>query len=118
MTPRAFRAIPPAQNPSPQPAGSAATVATTLTVASALSIGSNLVEVRRGRMTLPGAVLNGLVKGAAASLILAGTRRTTAPQVVLAAVVLGGAGFLIDSAMKTAEDRIAVRPSAHPYRAA
>jgi hypothetical protein len=117
MDPRAFMAIPPAQNPAPQPAASAA-VATTLTVASALSIGSNLVEVRRGRMTLPGAVLNGLVKGAAASLILAGTRRTTVPQVVLAAVVLGGAGFLIDSTMKTAEDRVAARPSAHPDRAA
>jgi hypothetical protein len=117
MTAFASTANPPAHNPAKPLAGSAAAIATSLTIASALAIGSNLVDVRRGSMTLPGAVLNGLVKGAAASLILAGTRRTTVGQVVLAAAALAGTGFLIDSTMKTPEGRVAVRPSADADRA-
>lgn len=73
---------------------------TTLVISSAVSVGSNLVDVRNQSMTLPQAVLNGLFKGAAASLILHVTSRSTPLQVTMAAGVLAAAGFLIDSAMK------------------
>jgi len=76
------------------------TVVTTLTLASAVSIGSNMLDVQNGSMTMPQAILNGVAKGTAATLILNTTARSTALQVVLAAGILGGAGYLIDSAMK------------------
>lgn len=76
------------------------TVLTTLTIASAVSIGSNVRDVQNGVMTMPQAVLNGMVKGTAATLILDLTTRSTALQVALAAGILAGAGYMIDSAMK------------------
>lgn len=76
------------------------TVAATLTIASAFSIGSNMVDVQNGGMTFPQAITNGVVKGVAASLILNVTARSTAIQVVFTAGVLATAGYLIDSAMK------------------
>ncbi len=76
------------------------TVASTLTIASAVSIGSNMVDVRNGAMTLPEAVANGVVKGTAATLIINATARSTVLQVVLSAAVLAGAGYAIDSLMK------------------
>lgn len=78
----------------------AGTIITTLTIASAVTIGSNIVDVQNGSMTMPQAVLNGVVKGTAASIILNATLRSTALQVVMAAGILAGAGYLIDSAMK------------------
>jgi hypothetical protein len=88
-------AIPPAQRPPAMP------LLTTLTIAGAVAVGSNMVDVQNRVMTVPQAVLNGLAKGAAATLILGVTNRSTPLQVVLAAGVLAGAGYLIDSAMKT-----------------
>lgn len=79
---------------------SATGVTTTLTIASALSIGSNLVAVGRGDITMPQALLNGVAKGAAATLVLSAFRRTTVMQVVMTVFVLGGAGYLIESAMR------------------
>jgi hypothetical protein len=76
------------------------TLLTTLTIASAVSIGSNMVDVQNDSMTVPQAVLNGVVKGAAATLILNTAARNTVLQVALAGGVLAGAGYLIDSAMK------------------
>ncbi len=76
------------------------TIAATLTIASAASIGSNMVDVKNGSMTVGEAVLNGVVKGTAATVILNATARSTTLQVVLAASVLAGAGFVIDSMMK------------------
>ena len=90
------------------------TLAATLTIASALSIGSNMVDVRNGAMTTGQAVLNGVAKGTAASLIIAETSRSTTLQVVMAAAVLGSAGFLIDTAMKKNKEelcRIEVSPA-------
>ena len=78
----------------------AGTIITTLTIASAVTIGSNMVDVQNGSMTMPQAVLNGVVKGTAATLILDATARSTVLQVAMAAGVLAGAGYLIDSAMK------------------
>lgn len=76
------------------------TKSTTLTIASAFSIGfHNMVDVQNGAMSIPQAILNGLAKGAAASLILNATARSTALQVVMAAGVLAGTGYLVDSAM-------------------
>lgn len=72
----------------------------TLGIASAVSIGSNWRDVRHGAMTPAQAVLNGVAKGAAATLILRATSRSTPLHIVLAMGVLAGAGFLIDSAMK------------------
>jgi len=76
------------------------TLLNTIGLASAVAIGSNWVEVRRGTMTPGQAVLNGIAKGAAVSLIFKATARNTPLQVVLAVGVLAGAGFLIDSTMK------------------
>lgn len=72
----------------------------TLGIASAVSIGSNWLDVRHGAITPNQAILNGVAKGAAATLILKATSRSTPLQIVLAMGVLAGAGFLIDSAMK------------------
>ncbi len=79
---------------------SVSSIATTLTVASAASIGSNLVDVRNGSMTMGQAVANGMAKGAAVSLILSSTVRSNALQIGLAAGILAGAGYMIDSVMK------------------
>ncbi len=79
-------------------------VAATLTVASAASIGSNWLDVQRGEMTPAAAVVNGLVKGTAATVILNSTARTTALQVGFAAGVLAGAAYIIDSVMKKSKE--------------
>jgi ABC-type thiamin/hydroxymethylpyrimidine transport system permease subunit len=73
---------------------------TTLTIASAVTIGSNMVDVQNGSMTMPQALLNGVAKGTAATLILNVTARSTTLQVAMAAGILASAGYLIDSAMK------------------
>lgn len=87
----------PSAGPPFSPAG---TLAVTLTVASAFSIGSNMVDVKNGSMTTGQAIVNGLAKGVATSVILAATTRSTVGQVALAAGVLFGTGYLVDSAMK------------------
>ena len=76
-------------------------VTTTLTLASALAIGANMVNVRNGTMSISGAFVNGLVKGTAASLIMSATIPSTPQKVALVAGFLAGAGFLIDSNMQT-----------------
>ena len=77
------------------------TVTTTVTLASALAIGANMVDVRNGTMSMSRAVLNGLAKGSAASLIMSATLPSTPQRVALIAGLLAGAGFYIDSNMKT-----------------
>ncbi len=76
------------------------TIATGLAISSAVAIGSNLVSVSRGTMTLPQALVNGLAKGALSSIILAQTRRTTIPEIVGTAGILVAAGYAIDSLTK------------------
>jgi len=78
----------------------------TLTIASAVSIGSNLVEVRNKTMTIPQAVLNGLAKATAATVILKTTERRSFGSVLMAATMLAGAGFLIDSVMKQSKSEM------------
>ncbi|PID75298.1 MAG: hypothetical protein CSA20_07805 [Deltaproteobacteria bacterium] len=75
-------------------------VAATLTIASAMAVGSNLVEVRAGNLPLSVAVVNGLAKGVAASYILSKTTRSTTAEVVAAAGVLAGVAYFIDAKMK------------------
>lgn len=75
-------------------------VVTTLVLSSAVAVGSNLVDVRNRSMSLSQAVLNGLSKGAAASLILHAASRRTPLQVAMTTGVLVATGFLVDSAMK------------------
>lgn len=81
-------------------------MAATLTIASAASIGSNMVDVRNGTMDTGTAVVNGLAKGAAASLILALTPKDTSVQVGLTAAALAGAGYYIDRSMKKNKQEI------------
>lgn len=51
-------------------------------------------------MSLLQAMVNGLAKGAAASLILARLPRTTTTQVLVASGVLAAAAYMIDTGMK------------------
>ncbi len=71
-----------------------------LGIASAVSIGSNWVEVRNGTMRPAQAVFNGVAKGAAAPLLLKAASHRTPLQIAFTMGILAGAGFLIDSAMK------------------
>ena len=82
------------------------TVTSTLTLASAMAIGANMVDVRNGTMSMSGAVLNGLVKGTAASLIMSATLRSTPQAVAIVAGMLAGAGFFIDSKMKKKKEKL------------
>lgn len=75
-------------------------IAATLTIASAASIGSNLVDVRNGTLSLSLALLNGVAKGAAASYIFSKTTRSTTGEILVAAGFLAGAAYLIDAKMK------------------
>ena len=75
-------------------------MAATLTIASAATIGSNMVDVKNGTMGTRTAVINGLAKGAAASLILSLTPKDSTVQVGLTAAALAGAGYMIDRSMK------------------
>jgi hypothetical protein len=76
-------------------------LAGTLIIASALSIGSNMVDVQNGAMTFPGAVANGFAKGMAATLILNATPRETAVDTVITVGILATAGYMIDQVMNT-----------------
>ncbi len=97
-----FFAAPPSlvQPVSPAPFGTPGEVVTTLTLASAVSIGSNMIEVQRGTMPLSRAVLNGVAKGAVAALVVQATSRSSVFQVALAVSVLASAGYAIDTIMK------------------
>ncbi len=116
--------VPPQVSPGPlQPAGQpvvvpapqfsqTGTLITTLTIASALSIGSNMADVKNKKMSISQAVLNAAAKGVAATIILNATARSTALQVVTTAGILAGAGFLIDTVMK--KDKNKHHPRATP----
>lgn len=82
------------------PFSSFASITATLVVASAASIGTNMLAVKNGELTLPLAVVNGIAKGAAASYILSKTTRSTAGEIVVAASLLAGAAYFIDAKMK------------------
>ncbi|WP_320041866.1 hypothetical protein [uncultured Desulfobacter sp.] len=80
--------------------------AVTIAVASAATIGSNMVDVQNGTMSKPRAVVNGLLKGTAASLILSLTDKKSLVDIGITAAALAGAGYLIDKAMKKGPDTI------------
>nr|WP_319490399.1 hypothetical protein [uncultured Desulfobacter sp.] len=80
--------------------------AVTIAVASAATIGSNMVDVQNGTMSKPRAVINGLLKGTAASLILSLTDKKSLVDIGITAAALAGAGYLIDKAMKKGPDTI------------
>ena len=92
--------VSPVQQVAGEPFSQVGRLAATLTIASAATIGANLVDVRDGAMTMPQAIFNGLAKGAAVSYILSRTTRSTTGEVLVAAGLLAGAGYLIDSQMK------------------
>ncbi|MGD9824366.1 hypothetical protein, partial [Desulfobacter sp.] len=78
--------------------------AITITIASAATIGSNMVDVHNGTMSKAQAVVNGLAKGTAASLILSLTDKKTLVDIGITAAALAGAGYLIDKIMKKGPD--------------
>lgn len=75
-------------------------VALTIVIASAATIGSNMVDVQNGTMSKKRAMANGLVKGTAASLILSLTEKKSLADIGITAAALAGAGYLIDKVMK------------------
>lgn len=75
-------------------------MAATLTIASAATIGANMVEVDNGTMTKCQAVVNGVAKGTAASVILSLTPKKTVLDIALTAAALAGTGYAIDRIMK------------------
>ncbi|HHB76202.1 MAG TPA: hypothetical protein ENK84_06640 [Desulfobulbus sp.] len=85
-------------------------IVSTLALASALSIGSNMVDVQTGAMTIPQSIVNGVCKGAAATLILNTTAGRTALQVVFTAGVLATAGYVIDATMKNSREELCHLP--------
>ena len=78
--------------------------AITITIASAATIGSNMVDVQNGTMSKTQAVVNGLAKGSAASLILSLADKKSLVDIGITAVALAGAGYLIDKIMKKGPD--------------
>ena len=78
--------------------------AITVTIASAATIGSNIADVQNGTMSKTQAVVNGLAKGTAASLILSLTDKKSLVDNGITAAALAGAGYLIDKIMKKGPD--------------
>ncbi|WP_321495684.1 hypothetical protein [uncultured Desulfobacter sp.] len=71
-----------------------------ITIASAATIGSNMVDVHNGTMSKTQAVINGFAKGTAASLILSLTNKKSLADIGMTAAALAGTGYLIDKIMK------------------
>ena len=91
-----FQPIPiPADRYSPLGFGAA-----TLTIASAATIGANMVDVHNGAMTPPQAVANGIAKGVLATVILSVTPKKSTLDVLVTAAALAGAGYAVDRMMK------------------
>ena len=78
--------------------------AITVTIASAATIGANMVDVQNGTLSKSAAVVNGLAKGAAATVILSLTEKKTLLDIGLTAAALAGAGYMIDRIMKKAPE--------------
>jgi len=85
---------------------SAGFMTATLIIASAASIGGNMVDVKNGTMTQSQAVVNGVVKGAAASVVMAFTPKKNIVDIALTAAALAGTGYAIDRIMKKNKDEI------------
>ncbi len=73
---------------------------TTLVLASSVSLGSNLLEVQRGRMEPKTAVANAVIKGTLSSAVIAKVRPTTPLRTVGCICLLGSIGYTVDSLMK------------------
>lgn len=80
--------------------------AITIAIASAATIGSNMADVQNGTMSKTRAVVNGLVKGTTASLILSLTDKKNLADIGMTAAALAGAGYLIDKVMKKGPDTL------------
>ncbi len=72
----------------------------TIVLASAATIGANMVDVQNGTLSKTLAVVNGVAKGTAASLILSLTDKKNVVDIGITASALAGAGYLIDKLMK------------------
>ncbi len=78
----------------------------TLALAGAAAVGANFVDVRNGRITPQTAITNGLIKGTAATAILARPPQT-AGQTLFAVACLAAAGYTIDTFFKPKIDSAA-----------
>ncbi|PIE62562.1 MAG: hypothetical protein CSA25_04495 [Desulfobacter postgatei] len=78
--------------------------AITICLASAATIGANMVDVQNGTMSKTQAVVNGLAKGAAASVILSLTDKKSLVDIGITAAALAGTGYAIDKLMKKGLD--------------
>ena len=78
---------------------SAGFLLTSAVLASAVGIGSNMAAVQAGRQTLPEAIVNGALKGVAATAILQFTPRRSIAGFALTAGALAAAGYVVDSMM-------------------
>ncbi len=84
--------------------------AITIILASAATIGANMVDVQNGSLTKARAVVNGLAKGTAASLILSLTDKKSVLDIGITASALAGAGYLIDKVMKKDREALCAAP--------
>lgn len=78
--------------------------ALTIALASAATIGANVADVQNGTMSKTQAVVNGLAKGTAASVILSLTDKKSLADIGITAAALAGAGYFIDKIMKKGPD--------------
>ncbi len=76
---------------------------TTFMIASAMSVGANLVDVRQGRRSVSHALINGFAKGAVSTMILSGSKPDSPVKVAGTIGLLAGAGYIIDSIMENPE---------------
>lgn len=65
-----------------------------------------MVDVKNGTMTKKQALVNGIAKGAAASVVLSLTEKKNIVEIALAAAALAGTGYAIDRMMKKNKDEI------------
>jgi hypothetical protein len=63
-----------------------------------------MADVQNGTMSKTRAVVNGLAKGTAASVILSLTDKKSLVDIGITAAALAGAGYLIDKVMKKGPD--------------
>ncbi len=75
-------------------------IVTTFMIASAMSVGANLVDVRQGRRSFSHALINGFAKGAVSTMIVSGPVPDTPVKVAGTIGLLAGAGYIIDSVME------------------
>ncbi len=73
---------------------------TSFLLASAISVGANLVYRKKTNTSLTHALVNGIAKGAASTVIFSTVKPDTAVNIAASAGLIIGSSILIDSVMK------------------